>query len=130
MWHIPLDALGPKRVQSSLGERRNALPRRSNRNLSDDTPKTPEVKLETLQALSFELIGKSVTLWRTYKEDDKSKGIKIERAYRIHQMVIDAIRFHPDIQHLRELDKYREEAEQIIANARKVFEANPRRQRT
>jgi hypothetical protein len=36
-------------------------------------------------------------------------------------MVIEAIRFHPDIKHLRELDEYREEVEHELELARKIF---------
>jgi hypothetical protein len=38
---------------------------------------SPEISLDTLQRLSFELIAKSVQLWRSYRDDDKGKGTKI-----------------------------------------------------
>jgi cytochrome oxidase Cu insertion factor (SCO1/SenC/PrrC family) len=83
-------------------------------------PQTAEIKLETLQALSFELIGKSVQLWRTYDDSDKGKGQKIEKAARIHEMIIDAMRFHPDIKHLREIAQNLEEVEKELAVAGKI----------
>ena len=83
-------------------------------------PTPPEIKIETLQALNFELIGKAVQLWRTYRDDEKSKGIKISKAMEISDRIIAAMRYHPDITHLRELDKWREEAERLVDAARKI----------
>jgi hypothetical protein len=77
----------------------------SERNLSDEKPKAAELSPETLSTLSFELIAKSITLWRTYKENDKSKGIKIHTAAMIHRMVIDAMRYNRDIAELAKILK-------------------------
>ena len=79
-----------------------------------------EITAKTLQKISFELIGKSVLLWRTYRDTDQCKGQKIHMATRMHQMIMDAIRFHPDIQRLAELEKVAEEVEQELAVARKI----------
>jgi len=50
-----------------------------------------------LQRVSFELITKSVELWRTYKETNQGKGQKIQLALRIHDMIYKAVQMHPDI---------------------------------
>jgi hypothetical protein len=96
------------------------------RNQPTSEPKSPEIKLETLQALSFELIGKAITLWRTYAEDRRGKGMKIQLATRIHEMVIQAMRFHPDIQTQRKYLEIAEEVERELAAARKVHSLTPR----
>jgi hypothetical protein len=80
----------------------------------------PEITIETLQNLSFELLAKAIQLWRTYRDDEKSKGIKISKAMEIHDRIIAAMRYHPDITHLRELDKFREEAEKLVDATRKI----------
>lgn len=90
-------------------------------NTRTSLPSDPiEIKIETLQALSFELLAKSIQLWRTYRDDEKSKGIKISKGMEIHDRIIAAMRYHPDITHLRELDEWREEAERLVAAARKI----------
>lgn len=83
----------------------------SSGNLSTPESKASEIKVETLWRLSFELIAKSMLLWRTYRDDEKSKGRKIAVAKQIFQMVMEAIRLHPDIQHLEELVTRQEELE-------------------
>jgi len=89
-------------------------------NLSGKKRRASQINVDMLQALSFELIDKSVELWRTYQDTEKSKGIKIHTAKAIHDMVIDAMRYHPDIKRLRQLQATIEEIETELAAARKV----------
>ena len=77
--------------------------------LTTEPVETPEIKLETLQTLSYELIDKSVTLWRTYKDTAQGKGKKLDKAPAIHKMIIEAMRFHPDIMELGKLHDYERE---------------------
>ena len=92
--------------------------------LSTSTPKPAEITVELLQRLSFELIAKSIELWRTFRETSHGKGRKLAYAVKIHQMVIDAIKVHPDIQDLAELHKTVEEveAEYELAKSRGLFQ--------
>jgi hypothetical protein len=69
----------------------------------------PEISLKTLQNLSFELIAKAVTLWRTYSEDKDGKGNKINQSIRIHGMLTEAMKLHPDIQELAQIHQYYDE---------------------
>ncbi|MGA8905205.1 MAG: hypothetical protein WB661_09385 [Candidatus Bathyarchaeia archaeon] len=83
------------------------------------TGQPPEITAQRLQALSFYLIVESLRIWKSYKEIGRSKATKINAAARIHDMITDAIRLHPDIQHLAELD---EMAEQLEKSSREIRE--------
>jgi RecG-like helicase len=85
-----------------------------------------------LQRISFELIARAVKMWRTYKETDDSKARIIEQASRIHSMVIDAMRFHPDLKQLRELHEINQEVlkEYELAKRSGILPSNPRRTQT
>jgi len=74
--------------------------------------KGAQITVETLQNICFELIAKSVKLWRTYSEDRRHKGRKIKTAALIHGMIINSIRVDRDIQHLKELHEAYEELNQ------------------
>jgi hypothetical protein len=62
-----------------------------------------------LQNLSFELIAKSLNLWRTYADDKRGKGEKIAKAALIHKMLMDAMKLHPDIVEIKEIREAYEE---------------------
>jgi len=85
-----------------------------------ETVEGTQISAETLQKLSFELIAKSMILWRTYSDTDQGKGAKIDKAMKIHQAVIDAMRFHPDIRELKQLHDMAEEVRQELEIARKI----------
>jgi hypothetical protein len=76
--------------------------------MDTSNPNEPQIKLETLQKLSFELITKSMELWRTYRERGRGKKTKLRVAVEIHRMITDAMRVHPDIKHLKELTEFYE----------------------
>lgn len=81
---------------------------------------TPGINPETLQKLSIELINKCLELWRTYKDSKQAKGHKIQAAFGIHRMIIDALRYHPDIQQLKALHEKAQEVEEELAIIRKI----------
>ena len=86
---------------------------------STSTPKAAEITTETLQKLSFELIAKSMIIWRSLRETGHGKARKFAYAFKIHQMIIDAIRVHPDVQQLKELHEKMTEIEAEYRIARK-----------
>jgi hypothetical protein len=67
--------------------------------------KSPEIKLETLQSISIELIGKLLLIWRAYKDTKENRVRLFDLGKKLHDMVIDAMRFHPDITNLSKLHK-------------------------
>jgi len=83
----------------------------SSQHVGTSSEKEAQITVEILQKISFELIAKSLKLWRTYSEDRRHKGRKIRTAALIHRMVIDAIRHDEDIQHLKQLHEALDELE-------------------
>jgi hypothetical protein len=83
------------------------------------------MSLEKLQGASYELIAKCVLLWRTYQDTANMKGVKIDKAVKIHRMLIDAMRFHPDIKQLHVLSEMAGEVEKELAALRKVHPITP-----
>jgi hypothetical protein len=89
--------------------------------LVQEPQKTPEIKLETLQAVSFEIITQLTLLWRSLESvSSRGKGRKFKYGFTLHQLIIDAMRFHPDLRRLAELHRVAEEVEQELAVARKI----------
>ena len=89
--------------------------------MTDEQPKTVEISTEMLQGLSFELIARLVELWRKLDvSSSPGKGRKFSYGAMLHRMIIDAMRFHPDIARLKELSEMEEQVRIEIANARKV----------
>jgi hypothetical protein len=66
---------------------------------------------QTLWNIGLEVLTKAVLLWRTYKDDDRSKGIKINSALRIARVVCELLDRHPDV---LEVKKSRERMEQLL----------------
>lgn len=86
---------------------------------STSTDKSSEITTKKLQALGFYLIVESLRIWKSYKEVGRSKATKINAAARIHDMITDAIRVHPDIKHLAELDAM---ADELLKNQHEIEE--------
>ena len=101
----------------------------SEKQASDKTNEA-RTRLEILQGVSNELIGKVVVLWRTYSDTDQGKSAKIEKAAMIHRMVIDALRFEPDIRKIAELEKLGLEVREELDAARKVHPISNRTEGT
>jgi hypothetical protein len=74
---------------------------------STEVSEAPEITVETLQELSFELINESVKTWRRFKDSGHGAARKLSYAAKIHAMIIDAMRLHPDIQDLKEITEVR-----------------------
>jgi hypothetical protein len=78
---------------------------------SISTSQLPEITAQRLQSLSFYLITQSLRIWQTYQELGRSKASKINAAAKIHDMICDAIRLHPDITQVKELTEMAEQLE-------------------
>jgi hypothetical protein len=78
--------------------------------LTDKPAKASEISAEMLQALSFELIARLVELWRKLDvSNSQGKGRKFNWGSQLHRMIIDAMRFHPDIVELSKLHEFERE---------------------
>ena len=89
--------------------------------------KEAETTPETLENISFELITKLLNAWRTpkkhsftFKSKHQEASWKFNAAIKLHSIIIDAMRFHPDLRRLAELHRVAEEVEQELAVARKI----------
>lgn len=84
---------------------------------------TPEISTETLQNISFEIIGKLLTAWRKpevpFEDERKRLDWKFTTGARLHDLVIDALRYNQNLQDLAKLHKVIEELENERAIARK-----------
>ena len=76
---------------------------------STEVSEAAEITIESLQELSFELIDESVQTWRRFKDSGHGAARKLSYAAKIHAMIIDAMRLHPDIQDLKEMTDKLEE---------------------
>jgi hypothetical protein len=89
--------------------------------MTDKNRKKPEISTELLQTLSFELIANLTELWRKLDiSSSPGKGRKFSWGSLLHRMIIDAMRYHPDIKRLKELAEYEDQVREEIANARKI----------
>jgi len=87
-----------------VGEEEERSATKRNVNIqSTSNEKPPEISVQELQMLSFRLITESMRIFASYREVGRNKATKILVATRIHGMIIDAIRAHPDIEKLVEL---------------------------
>jgi hypothetical protein len=75
---------------------------------------TPEITPETLQNISFEIIAKLLTIWRdpkkavqgfTFKSPREQAAWKFRQGEKLHDMVIDALRYNRDIAELAKIVK-------------------------
>jgi hypothetical protein len=76
----------------------------------------PEIAPETLQNVSFEIIAKLLAIWRdpkkaglTFKSPQEQADWKFSQGGKLHAMVMEAMRLHPDLQQLRKLHEMYEE---------------------
>ena len=72
--------------------------------------------VQTLWNIGLETIAKSLTLWRTYKDDDRSKAKKISFGLKIARVVMEMLDRHPDVKAVREA---REKMRELIERAEK-----------
>jgi HrpA-like RNA helicase len=79
---------------------------------SISTSQLPEITAQRLQSLSFYLITQSLRIWQSYQEVGRSKATKINTAAKIHDMICDAIRLHPDVAQVKELYEMAEQLRQ------------------
>jgi hypothetical protein len=96
----------------------------------------PEITPETLQNISFELIAKLLTIWRdpkkaglTFKSPREQADWKFSQGMKLHGMVTEAMRLHPDLEQLRKLHGMDEEVlkEYELAKRAGIIPTNPGR---
>lgn len=87
-----------------------------------DIHKTREqlIKLEELIDYSFEIVQKSMTLWRKYKDTDRARSQKIRVGIDIHKMIIEAMRINPDMRSVKELSKQFDEVKTELDLAKRT----------
>jgi hypothetical protein len=100
---------------------------------------TPEITPETLQNISFEIIAKLLTMWRdpkkaglTFKSPREQADWRFSQGIKLHTMVIEAMRLHPDLEQLRKLHGMDEEVLKVYELAKRIgiIPTDPRRTET
>jgi len=92
--------------------------------------KASEITAERLQEASFFLISECMRIWESYREVGRSKASKIASAAKIHDMITDALRLHPDLAKLKELERLAEELEErqdLLERNETLFQQNQER---
>jgi hypothetical protein len=99
----------------------------------------PEITPETLQNISFEVIAKLLTIWRdpkkaglTFKSPREQAEWKFSQGVKLHSMVIEAMRLHPDLEQLRKLHEIIPELLKAYELAKRsgIISSDPRRTET
>jgi hypothetical protein len=97
----------------------------------------PEITPETLQNIVFEIIAKLLTIWRdpkkaipgfAFKSPQEQAHWKFTHGMKLHTMVIEAIRLHPDLEQLRKLHEMFQELvkEYELAKRSGILSSNSR----
>lgn len=87
--------------------------------LNVNVPKATSFNLQEAQNLYFYWIRYADKLVSSYQDSDKTKGVKLNAIFRLCETIRDAMKVHPDIQHLHELVERLEAIETEYNIARK-----------
>jgi len=89
----------------------------------------PEISTETLQAISFELISKLLGLWRKPEAEFKNERDRVDWKFRqgerLQGMIMNALRYHPDIVQAEKYMKMADEMAMELATLRKIHAVTP-----